>query len=310
MKEILLLEPVFVEKIWGGSALSSYGYRIPDKRIGEAYGISARTGCDCKIRNSIANGAKLSEFYQAKRDWFGNSEFTEFPFSFKLISANNDSEVFVRTADNGFSSSNRVIKQGEFLYVLNSDEHASMIAGHKAVSREEASDSVRKGRLKLLTRDIPIRRGDFFRMDYGTVQGFRPGTVVLSICMEPCVTYRLSGNTRSEQNDFGREQQLALDAVSFPSSAPKSDFIYSYRLDSAIVKRVAASDGFLIEHMQMNGTALVQSSGKFSAFSVLCGNGTINGNGLQTGDSFIIPSGYGSISLTGDLQLIRCTITK
>ena len=48
--ELLFLEPVFKEAIWGGTKLrDSFGYDIPSDTTGECWAISAHKNGDCKI---------------------------------------------------------------------------------------------------------------------------------------------------------------------------------------------------------------------------------------------------------------------
>ena len=58
MKEILFLEPVFKEVIWGGNKLStSYGYKIPSDTTGECWAVSAHKNGDCKLINGEFKGS-------------------------------------------------------------------------------------------------------------------------------------------------------------------------------------------------------------------------------------------------------------
>ena len=51
--ELLLLEPVFKQMIWGGSRLKDdFGYDIPGDNTGECWAISAHKNGDCTIENS------------------------------------------------------------------------------------------------------------------------------------------------------------------------------------------------------------------------------------------------------------------
>ena len=50
MRELLFMEPVFKEAIWGGTRLKDvFGYDIPSSRTGECWAISAHKNGDCRI---------------------------------------------------------------------------------------------------------------------------------------------------------------------------------------------------------------------------------------------------------------------
>ena len=56
MREILFLEPVFKEMIWGGRRLKDvYGYDIPGDDTGECWAISAHPSGDCTVREGAAS---------------------------------------------------------------------------------------------------------------------------------------------------------------------------------------------------------------------------------------------------------------
>ena len=57
MKELLMMEPVFKEAIWGGSRLKEvYGYDIPSGHTGECWAISAHRSGDCRVSSGTYAG--------------------------------------------------------------------------------------------------------------------------------------------------------------------------------------------------------------------------------------------------------------
>ena len=50
MKELLFMNPVFKEAVWGGRKLrDDFGYEIPSDSTGECWGIGAHKNGDCEI---------------------------------------------------------------------------------------------------------------------------------------------------------------------------------------------------------------------------------------------------------------------
>ena len=67
--ELIFLEPVFHEKIWGGRELADdWGYKIPDGPIGECWAISAHPNGDCKVVGGTFDGKHLSEIWREQID--------------------------------------------------------------------------------------------------------------------------------------------------------------------------------------------------------------------------------------------------
>ena len=72
--KLLFLDPVFVEKIWGGRKLETeFGYEIPDGPIGECWAISAHPHGDCRVAEGPFAGTTLSELWDTHRELFGDA---------------------------------------------------------------------------------------------------------------------------------------------------------------------------------------------------------------------------------------------
>ncbi len=55
--ELLHLQPVFKEVVWGGKKLQEkFGYKIPSDRTGECWAISAHENGDCRIKGGEYDG--------------------------------------------------------------------------------------------------------------------------------------------------------------------------------------------------------------------------------------------------------------
>ena len=95
--ELIFLEPVFHEKIWGGRELADdWGYKIPDGPIGECWAISAHPNGDCKVIGGTFDGKYLSEVWEGHREVFGavpdgrGGEAEQFPLLIKILDAKDD----------------------------------------------------------------------------------------------------------------------------------------------------------------------------------------------------------------------------
>ena len=62
--EILFLNPVFKEAIWGGKLLKEFGYEQATDKTGECWGISAHKSGDCSLKEKLYHGfMKITENY-------------------------------------------------------------------------------------------------------------------------------------------------------------------------------------------------------------------------------------------------------
>ena len=58
--ELLFMEPVFKEAIWGGTKLRDvFGYEIPGDTTGECWAVSAHKNGDCRIAGGMYDGRLL-----------------------------------------------------------------------------------------------------------------------------------------------------------------------------------------------------------------------------------------------------------
>ena len=71
--ELLFMEPVFKEAIWGGTKLRDvFGYEIPSDTTGECWAVSAHKNGDCRIAGGMYDGRLLSSLWEEKPELFGN----------------------------------------------------------------------------------------------------------------------------------------------------------------------------------------------------------------------------------------------
>ena len=153
MAEPLFLEPVFHEKIWGGTGLrDEFGYDIPSDHTGEAWAISAHPHGPAAIKNGPYKGMKLNELWDQHRELFGNAKGDVFPLLTKILDANQDLSVQVHP-DNEYAR----IHEGELgktesWYVIKAKPGAKLYYGHNAQTREEFADMVHGKEWKKLLR--------------------------------------------------------------------------------------------------------------------------------------------------------------
>ena len=73
MKKPLLLEPVFQERIWGGSALKEqFGYDTPSDNTGECWAISAHPNGPSIVKSGEFAGQTLIELWNEQPALFGH----------------------------------------------------------------------------------------------------------------------------------------------------------------------------------------------------------------------------------------------
>ena len=167
--ELLLLEPVFKQMIWGGSRLKDdFGYDIPGDNTGECWAISAHPHGDCTLKNTEYKGKTLSWLWENHRELFGNVQGDRFPLLIKIIDAKADLSIQVHP-DDAYAAEheNGSLGKMECWYILDAKEGGTIVIGHNAKNHEEVEEMIRGKRWKEFIREIPVKKGDFFQINPG-----------------------------------------------------------------------------------------------------------------------------------------------
>ena len=310
MKEILFLEPVFKEVIWGGDKLAtSYGYKIPSDTTGECWAVSAHKNGDCKLKDGEFKGKNLSWLWDNHREIFGNAKGDVFPLLIKIIDAKKDLSIQVHPDDEyAKKNENGALGKTECWYILDCEEGATIVVGHNAKSKEELNQMIEEKRWNELIKVRPIKKGDFFQITPGTVHAIKGGTVILETQQNSDITYRLYDYDRLS-NGKPRELHLekSIDVIKCPYIENKQDFKI-IKEDSYDEKELVKCEFYEVKKLDIHGEKSFVQSKPFEIVSVIEGNGLINEIEIKKGDHFIIPFEYGEYKLKGDMELIISNI--
>ena len=165
--EILFMNPVFKQMIWGGRKLADkWNYDIPGDNTGECWAVSAHPNGDCTVRGGAYDGKKLSALWAEEPELFGNVAGDRFPLLIKIIDAKEDLSIQVHPNDvYAGKNENGSLGKTECWYILDAPEGASLVIGHNARNKEELTDMIRNGRWKEFLREVPVKKGDFIQID-------------------------------------------------------------------------------------------------------------------------------------------------
>lgn len=306
MKEILFLEPEFKNMIWGGNRLREYGYTIPTETTGECWAISAHPNGDCVIKNGTYAGMKLSEIWNSHRELFGNVDSDRFPLLIKIIDAKNDLSIQVHP-DDAYAKEheNGSLGKTECWYILDCDPGATIIIGHNAKGSAEVADMIHNERWSEFYREIPIKKGDFFQINPGTLHAIKGGTLILETQQNSDITYRVYDYGRLQN---GKPRQLhvqqSIDVIKAPFVPQDLSGQVTETVGDATVTRLVSCDKYEVYHGTVDGTAVLSQDKSFQNVSILEGNGMIDGTPVKKGDHFILPAGYGEYTLTGTMEFM------
>lgn len=303
---IIFLRPEFKEKIWGGTKLRTvFGYDIPYEKTGECWTISANPEGDCYIVSGKYAGKHLSELWEKHKELFGYATGDKFPILTKIIDAEQDLSIQVHPDDEyALEHENNSLGKTECWYVLDCDDDASVVLGHKARNKVELEEMIYQKRWKEFIREIPIHRGDFFQIEPGCVHAIKGGTLILETQQNSDITYRIYDYDRL-QNGVPRElhTKKCLDVIMDSHEVNQIQPVV-LRDDCYKVTRFVECDYYTVEKFEINNATIIKQPYKFMNVSVIEGIGIIDGIQINKGDSFIIPYKHPDIHFDGKLHMI------
>ncbi len=307
MQPMLLLNPVFKQRIWGGDQLKAkFGYEIPGDDTGECWAVSAHPNGDCTVKEGIYEGATLSELWEKHPELFGNPREDRFPLLVKIIDAKDDLSIQVHP-DDAYAKEheNGSLGKTECWYILDCTEDATLVAGHNAGSREELSDMIHQGRWTELIREIPIKKGDFIQIDPGTVHAIKGGLMILETQQNSDITYRVYDYGRLTD---GKPRELhvaqSIDVITVPAPTAQESVKDALNLPENKMNELISCDYYTVWKLDVEGSFSFEQSHPFLIMSVIGGEGSINARTIKKGDHFILPAGFGSVEMQGKMQLI------
>ena len=109
---MIILEPIPLETVWGGSKLRNYiNFNFPSK-IGQLYTVSADPKLDNKIINGDFKDKTLSYVWNNHRDLFHYQKTETFPLIIGLVDAEHDLSIQIHPNDK-FAIQNENVKFGK-----------------------------------------------------------------------------------------------------------------------------------------------------------------------------------------------------
>lgn len=306
MKELLFLEPIFKQMIWGGNRLQTeFGYEIPDNNTGECWAISAHPNGDCTLKGGKFNGMRLSKLWKDEPHLFGNQKRDKFPLLVKIIDAKEDlsiqvhpDDIYARKYENGSFG------KTECWYILDCKDNAEIIIGHNASTKQELKQMIYEKRFEDLIRKIPVHKGDFFQINPGTVHAIKGGTLILETQQSSDITYRVYDYDRlnnGEPRQLHTEQSIDVIKTPFqPQWESKQEIIVGR---SKQIKLVSCNY-YTVYKLEIEQNFKLSNKNSYCLVSIIDGKGIADNIEIKKGDHFIIPYGYGECNVSGDMECI------
>lgn len=289
MGELIRLEPVYKEMIWGS----------------ETWTISAHPHGDCKIAGGVYDGMTLSQLWDAHPELFGAEPGSQFPLLIKVIDAKDDLSIQVHP-DDAYAAEHEHGSLGktECWYILDCKEDAQIVIGHHAKDKAEMEQMIREKRWDDFIRVIPVKKGDFFQIDPGCLHAIKGGTLILETQQSSDITYRVYDYGRLSG---GKPRELHIEQSIDVIRAPFVEHTANQKvteLEGATKTHLVTCPFYTVERYDVAGEFTCEFPHGFTNISIMDGCGTINGEKFEKGASFIVPDGFGNCLFSGSFAMM------
>ena len=320
MSELLFMKPYLKDVLWGGTRLrDEYGYAGAGDHTGEAWCISATPpGCST-VKSGTYKDKTLQELWDTHRELFGNISGETFPLLVKIIDAAEDLSIQVHPDDaQAAALEQRPLGKTECWYVIDAADDADIVIGHNAATKTALRDFIQKEQWQQLLRVLPLCKGDFFFIPPGTVHAIRKGTLILEIQQNSDITYRLYDYDRLQD---GKKRPLHIDKSLEVITCPQQD-VPSSPAKTAVFQK--CGKGYLHRHLVScsyfeadlwqkeescaDASLTLEQPHPFLLVDIIRGSGHVEGIAIQAGDHFLVPSGYGTLTFTGNTTFVTSHI--
>ena len=319
-KGVVFLEPILLsapckDYIWGGTRLRTLFHKIsPLCRLAESWELSCHKDGPSVLASGPDAGATLPAYlHKMGPDILGEDckRFDFFPVLIKLIDAKENLSVQVHPNNDYALRAEGEYGKTEMWYVLDAAPGAVLYYGlNRPATKDEFRAKIEDGSLIGLLRAVPVKKGDVFFIEAGTIHAIGAGILLAEIQQNSNTTYRVF--------DYGRGRPLhidkALDVAQLQpidrSTRPAGPTI---QFDGYSSTLLAACEFFTVFNLDVETSAHL-SVGNESFHSLLCieGNGTIEYQDkhypLQMGDSYFLPASMGNYVVTGRCGVLLTSV--
>ncbi|CAM3984913.1 MULTISPECIES: type I phosphomannose isomerase catalytic subunit [Flavobacterium] len=229
----LTFKPILKDRIWGGTKLKTYLNKSINSDItGESWELSTVTNDISVVEKGPLKGKNINELIDLYSESFLGKNVVEqfgnqFPLLFKFIDAQQDLSIQLHPNDELAKKRHNSFGKTEMWYVMQADENSRIVVGFKEDSnKEEYLENLERKSLVSILNEIPVKKGDVFFLETGTIHAIGAGIVIAEIQQTSDVTYRVYDWDRVDANGKGRElhTELALDAINYSTTETKKDY--------------------------------------------------------------------------------------
>lgn len=315
--EIIFLNPIYKDYIWGGERLKKEFYKKSKLPIiAESWEISANDNGNCLVQNKNLTEKTLKDLFQNKEkreSIFGRKclSMNKFPLIIKYIDAKDNLSIQVHPSEYSTEDEKQEPKT-EMWYILDCEENTNIIAGLKEEIKNVHIEKIlkEKNAIENYVRYHPIKKGDSIYIPAGTIHAIMKGTLICEIQQNSDTTYRIYDWGRKTKDGKYRELHIekALESIKIEN---KPEVVHTNILEKE--QKVVDSPFFKVDKIYCEEKYIDSSNeDTFYAINIIEGQAVIKARDekhiIKKGDSFIIPAKLGKYEIEGKVQMLKSYI--
>lgn len=312
--EILKLNPVFKDYIWGGTRLrDDFGLKTDINPVAEGWMLA----CHKDGMNTIDGGeydgktleSVIKEGDKSKIAGTNSEKFPYFPVLIKLIDAKDNLSVQVHPDNEYAARVEHEFGKTEMWYVLDAAPGATLIYGFKnKIGKEEFKQAIESNTLLDVLNVVEVKKGDMFFIEAGTVHAIGKGALIAEIQQNSNSTYRVYDYGRLGKDGKPRELhiQKAIDvSKTEPAKYGTKPFGKKEEISGGTRQMLTECPLFSVYNYELCGKVELNANEEsFNHILVVDGSGKIGGREFKKGDSFFVPANYGNYEIDGNGEFI------
>jgi mannose-6-phosphate isomerase len=326
LKQPLVFEPIFMERVWGGRRLESlYGKRLPPATlIGESWEIVDRPEAQSVVHEGPLKGKTLNqlwinhrpEIFGMEKEDFGESPKSaresralpeRFPILCKLLDAQENLSLQVHPPPELAEELGGEPKS-ELWYIADATPAAQLFVGlKKTSSRAKFEKAIREEKLEAHLHSIPVTTGDAIFLPSGRLHSLGAGNVIVEIQQNSDTTYRVYDWDRVKKGGAPRTMHIeeALRCIDFGDREPS--------LLEPDGEALVRQKFFEVEKWWLKEAREIGPRGSFAIGVCLTGALECAGLEFKPGDFFLVPAQLEDRVLRPkgeDVSLLRVTLAR
>ena len=296
--EIVRMEPAFKDNLWGGTRLRDvYGKKCDYDIVAESWELSTHKAGQSIVATGKNKGLMLGEYINR----FGRGilgwkcdPYERFPLLIKFIDSRESLSIQVHPGDDYALQKEDEYGKNELWYVVDCEPESYLYCGFSRDTDEaEVRRRIEDGTLTEILNKIPVKKGDSYFIENGTVHAIGSGVLICEIQQSSNVTYRLYDYQRRDK--YGELRELHIDKAMEVTNFHEKDMEAAKTMECKY---------FSIEKSVFDGEVSFNlDDSSFRAFVVLEGSGQVSCGeeslAYRPADCFFVPAGKKTVVFHG-----------